>query len=296
MEHNPYIPYPVTIDRVVVENEARDIKTFRLVFQNPEDRKRFEFRVGQFAELSLLGFGESPIGIASSPLDRDYVEFTVKQYPTGVVTTELHNAEPGRPMGIRGPMGNGYPIEKMAGKNIVIISGGFAVTTLRATIRYLLHPDIRSSVKNITVIYGARSPGELCYKEEFAAWSQRKDIAVTLTVDNKAQGLPPVARSDTRAKGGWKGRVGFVPAVVADVKPSPLDAVCLICGPPVMLKYTIPELIKLGFKSEDTYLSFEMRMKCGIGKCGRCNIGPQYVCIDGPVFSLAEVSALPAEY
>ena len=170
------------------------------------------------------------------------------------------------------------------------------MTTLRATIRYLLHPEIRATVKNITVIYGARSPGELCYKEEFAAWSKRKDIAVTLTVDKEAAGLPPAARSDTTAKGGWKGRVGFVPAVVADVKPSPRDAVCLICGPPVMLKYTIPELTKLGFKNEDTYLSFEMRMKCGIGKCGRCNIGPKYVCIDGPVFSLTEVSALPAEY
>ncbi len=284
VESNPYIPYPVIIDRVVVENEARDIKTFRLVFQNPEDRRRFDFRVGQFAELSLLGFGESPIGIASSPLDRDYVEFTVKRYPTGVVTSELHNAEPGRPMGIRGPMGNGYPLEKMQGKNIVIISGGFAVTTLRATIRYLLHPDIRASVKNITVIYGARTPGELCYKDEFTAWSKQKDIAVTLTVDKEEPGLR------------WQGRVGFVPAIVADVKPSPLDAVCLICGPPVMLKYTIPELTKLGFKPEDTYLSFEMRMKCGIGKCGRCNIGPKYVCVDGPVFSLAEVSALPAEY
>ena len=284
VESNPYIPYPVIIDRVVVENEARDIKTFRLVFQNPEDRRRFDFKVGQFAELSLLGFGESPIGIASSPLDRDYVEFTVKRYPTGVVTSELHNAEPGRPMGIRGPMGNGYPLEKMQGKNIVIISGGFAVTTLRATIRYLLHPDIRASVKNITVIYGARTPGELCYKDEFTAWSKQKDIAVTLTVDKEEPGLR------------WQGRVGFVPAIVADVKPSPLDAVCLICGPPVMLKYTIPELTKLGFKPEDTYLSFEMRMKCGIGKCGRCNIGPKYVCVDGPVFSLAEVSALPAEY
>lgn len=282
METNPYIPYPVVIDRVTVENEARDIKTFRLVFRDPADRQRFAFKVGQFAELSLLGFGESPIGIASSPLDRDYVEFTVKRYATGVVTAELHHSEPGRTMGVRGPMGNGYPLEKMKGKNIVVISGGFAVTTLRATLRYLLHPDIRAAVKNITVIYGARSPGELCYKEEFTAWSQRKDIAVTLTVDKEAPG--------------WKGRVGFVPAVVADVKPSPRDAVCLICGPPVMLKYTVPELTKLGFKPEDTYLSFEMRMKCGIGKCGRCNIGPKYVCIDGPVFSLAEVSALPAEY
>ncbi len=282
MPTNPYIPYPVVLDRVTVENEGRDIKTFRLVFQNPEDRKRFDFKVGQFAELSLLGFGESPIGIASSPLDRDYVEFTVKRYPSGVVTSELHQSEPGRPMGVRGPLGNGYPLARMQGKNIVIISGGFAVTTLRATLRYLLHPEIRATVKAITAIYGARSPGELCYQEEFAAWSQRKDIAVTLTVD--------------KAGKGWPGRVGFVPAVVADVKPSPRDAICLICGPPVMLKYTIPELTRLGFKPEDTYLSFEMRMKCGIGKCGRCNIGPKYVCVDGPVFSLAEVSGLPAEY
>ncbi len=282
MADNPYIPYPVVIDRVTVENEARDIKTFRLIFKNPADRRRFDFTVGQFAELSLLGFGESPIGIASSPLDSDYVEFTVKRYPAGVVTNELHHSEPGRPMGVRGPMGNGYPLDKMKDKNIVVISGGFAVTTLRATLSYLLHPDIRSSVKKITVIYGARSPGELCYKEEFGEWSKRKDIDVTLTVDKAAEG--------------WQGRVGFVPAVVADVKPSPLDAVCLICGPPVMLKYTIPELTKLGFKPEDTYLSFEMRMKCGIGKCGRCNIGSKYVCIDGPVFSLAEVDTLPAEY
>ena len=279
---NPYLPYPVVIDNVVVENEARDIRTFRLKFADPEDRKRFNFKVGQFAELSLLGVGESPIGIASSPLDKDYVEFTVKRYPAGVVTTALHNCTAGERMGIRGPMGNGYPVETLAGKNIVIISGGFAVTTLRAMIRYLLHPDIRPTVKNITVIYGARAPGELCYKQEFLKWAKRRDIKVYLTVDN--------------GDNAWKGLVGFVPAVVAMIKPSSRDAVCFICGPPIMLKYTIPELTKLKFASENTFLSFEMRMKCGIGKCGRCNIGSKYVCIDGPVFSLAQFNILPAEY
>ena len=281
-EVNPYIPYPVIMDQITVENEAKDIRTFRLRFVNPADRKRFQFKVGQFAELSLLGYGEAPIGIASSPLDDDYVEFTVKRYPTGVVSTALHQSETGRPMGLRGPMGNGYPLEKIQGKNIVIISGGFAVTTLRATLRYLLHPSIRSSVKAITVVYGARSPGELCYKQEFLDWSKRQDIAVHLTVD--------------KGDAGWKGREGFVPAVVEQVHPSAADAVCLICGPPIMLKFTIPVLSKLGFAPADTYLSFEMRMKCGIGKCGRCNIGDRYVCIHGPVFSLAEVQQLPQEY
>ncbi len=279
---NPYIPYPVVIADVTVENEARDIRTFRFKFERPEDRRKFDFRVGQFAELSVLGVGESPVGIASSPLDRDYVEFTVKRYPSGVVTTALHDLQKEDRMGLRGPMGNGYPIEKLSGKNVVIISGGFAVTTLRAMIRYLLHPDIRSTVGDITVVYGARSPGELCYKNEFLEWAKRQDIKVHLTVDN--------------GDSSWKGRVGFVPAVVAAVKPSAKDAICFICGPPVMLKFTIPELTKLNFAPEDTFLSFEMRMKCGIGKCGRCNIGKSYVCVDGPVFSLAETREMPGEY
>jgi len=279
---NPYLPYPVLIEHITVENEAADIRTFRLRFLNPEDRSRFDFRVGQFAELSVLGIGEAPIGIASSPLDKDYVEFTVKRYPTGVVSTALHQSEPGQQVGLRGPLGNGYPLERMHGKNIVLISGGFAVTTIRATIRYLLHPSVRPTVRNITVIYGARSPGELCYKKEFLEWTHRRDIEVHLTVD--------------KADAGWKGREGFVPTVVGEVKPSAQNAICLICGPPIMLKFTIPVLQKLGFRREDTYLSLEMRMKCGIGKCGRCNIGPKYVCIHGPVFSLAELEQLPQEY
>ncbi len=280
--NNPYIPYPVEIEKIEVENESRDIRTFRFAFANPADRAAFDFTAGQFAELSVLGAGESPVGIASSPLDRDYVEFTVKRYASGVVTTALHNLQPGDRMGIRGPMGNGYPVERLAGRNAVVISGGFAVTTLRALIRYLLHPDIRPTVGDITVIYGARSPGELCYKNEFLDWSKRSDIEVHLTVD---KGDPS-----------WKGRVGFVPAAVAEIAPSARNALCFICGPPVMLKYTVPELTRLDFAPEDTFLSFEMRMKCGIGKCGRCNIGPHYVCVDGPVFSLAETRDMPLEY
>ena len=279
---NPYLPIPVVIDQITVENEAADLRTFRLRFANPEDREQFAFTVGQFAELSLLGYGEAPIGIASSPLDRDYVEFTVKRYPHGVVTNELHNSAPGRHMGLRGPLGNGYPVDRIQGRNLVIIGAGFAVTTLRATIRYFLHPEQRQNIRDLTVIYGARSPGELCYKTEFRDWHGRSDIQVHLTVD--------------KGDDGWQGREGLVPAVVRDVAPVATNAICLICGPPIMLKYTIPVLEELGFAPDDTYLSLEMRMKCGIGKCGRCNIGDRYVCIHGPVFTLNEVRALPQEY
>ncbi len=279
---SPYVPYPVRISQIVIENDSADLRTFRLEFEQPEDRKRFNFTVGQFAEVSLLGYGESPIGIASSPLDSDYLEFTVKRYNSGTVTSQLHSLEVGAPLGVRGPLGNGYPLAAMRDRNLLIIGGGFAVTTLRGTIRYLLHPDIRASVNDITVIYGARNPGELCYKSEFLEWHKRDDITVHLTVDQAAPG--------------WAGREGFVPGVVGDVAPSADNAVCLICGPPVMLKFTIPILSRLGFAPENVYLSLEMRMKCGIGKCGRCNIGSQYVCTQGPVFSLAQLAHLPDEY
>lgn len=277
-----YLPYPVRIDRITIENQAEDLRTFRLKFLNPEDRAAFDFTVGQFAELSLFGVGECPIGIASSPLDAEYVEFTVKRYPSGAVTDALHSSEVGRQMGIRGPLGNGFPIERFSGRNLVIVAGGFAVTTLRAAIRYFLHPDVRNTVNDMTVIYGARSPGELCYKTEFLSWAERDDIDIILTAD--------------KGDDSWNGYVGFVPAVLEQEAPSSSNAVCLICGPPVMLKFTLPVLKKLQFKPENTYLSLEMRMKCGIGKCGRCNVGDRYVCIHGPVFTLDEVRELPQEF
>lgn len=276
---NPYLSSPVTVSRITVENEAKDLKTFALTFCDEQDRKAFKHECGQFAMLSVAGAGESPIGIASSPLDDGYVEFTVKRYPTGVVTTALHNLEEGDRIGVRGPYGNSYPLAEMEGGNVLVVSGGFAFTTLRATIRYMLHKQNRSRYGNITVIYGARSPGELLYKSELNEWSDTDGIEMFVTVDG--------------ADETWTGRKGFVPAVLAEVAPSAEGTVALVCGPPIMLKFTIPPLLQLGFSPDRIITSLERRMTCGIGKCGRCNVGGKYVCKDGPVFSLEQLTALP---
>ncbi|MFH1730579.1 MAG: FAD/NAD(P)-binding protein [Planctomycetota bacterium] len=276
---NPYLPKPVIIDRIILENEAKDLKTFRFTFCNPEDEKEFQYECGQFAMLSVPGAGESPIGIASSPLDEGYIEFTVKRYPTGVLTSTLHSLEEGARMGLRGPYGNSFPMGEMEGKNVVIVGGGFAFTTLRSTIRYMLHEKNRPRFKNIVVIYGARSPGELLYKSELEAWEKRDDVEMYVTVDKGDES--------------WKGREGFVPAVLQEVAPSSENAVVLVCGPPIMLKFTMPPLLTLGFEPAKIFTSLERRMSCGIGKCGRCNIGSKYVCKDGPVFTYAQVQELP---
>jgi len=277
---NPYIPYPVTIADIAVENDARDLKTFKLVFEKKEDESRFTYLPGQFAELSLFGKGESPVGIASSPTEKGFLLFTVKK--TGLVTGELHNAEIGKKMGVRGPLGRPFPWERLTGKDIVIVGGGFAFTTLRSAITYMLHPDNRPRFGKITAVYGARTPGELLYKKDLDEWGRDGRINLHVTVDS--------------ASNGWKGRVGLVPGVLKEVGPSSGNALALVCGPPIMLRFTMPALLELGFSGENIILSLEMRMKCGIGKCGRCNIGNRYVCTDGPVFTYQELQGLPPEY
>ncbi|KFZ44466.1 heterodisulfide reductase subunit F [Smithella sp. SC_K08D17] len=283
--NNPYIPMPVEIIKIIDEVETHDIKSFRLKFLNKEDEAKFNYLPGQFSELSIYGKGESPIGIASSPTQAGYVEFTVQRagaIQPGLVTAALHDMDEGAKIGLRGPLGNSWPIEFLEKKNIVVVGGGFAFTTLRSLINYMLHKDNRSRFGEITVIYGARTPGLLLYKDELAAWEKRDDIKTIITVD----------KGDET----WKGREGFVPAVCKDVAPSPKNAVAVICGPPVMIKFTLPVFFELGFSKGNILTSLEMRMKCGIGKCGRCNVGSKYVCSDGPVFSLAELDELPRDF
>ncbi len=276
---NPYLPYPARIEDVKVETEDGKLKTFRLIFEDDLLREKWEHIPGQFAMLSLVGHGEIPIGIASSPTEKGYLLFTV--FRTGKVTNALHQLDKGARIGIRGPLGNGFPVkDELKGKNIVIIAGGFAFTTLRATLLYML--ENRDQYGKITVIYGARSPGMLLYKEELEEWQKRDDLNLYVTVDREAPG--------------WTGLVGFVPTITEQVSPSPENAAALICGPPIMIKFTMPPLEKAGWKDDQVYLSLENRMKCGIGVCGHCNVGPIYVCKDGPVFKRSELNKLPVEY
>jgi len=277
---NPYIPMLTRVKSIISENEVRDIKTLELEFQKKEEYKAFDYIPGQFAEISIIGKGECPIGIASSPTEEGTIKFTIKKM--GTVTSSFHNSDIGDTIGVRGPLGNGWPMEELKGQNIVVIGGGFAFSTLRSLVLYVLDDKHRKDYGDITVIYGNRDSGEVLYRDVLEEWEKRDDINVVLTIDREEEG--------------WTRKVGFVAAIVKEVAPSPDNAVAIICGPPIMIRTAVDELVKIGWKDEKILNSLEMRMKCGIGKCGRCNIGEKFVCIDGPVFSLAELKKMPNEY
>ncbi|MBT4090597.1 MAG: FAD/NAD(P)-binding protein, partial [Deltaproteobacteria bacterium] len=213
---NPYLPYPVRIDEIVTETEDRMLKTFKLVFLNPEDEEKFAYKAGQFAELSITGKGEVPIGIASSPTEKGFIKFTVNK--TGLVTGFMHDMKVGDVMGVRGPLGNWYPWETLEGKNVVIVGGGFAFSTLRASIVYMLAN--RDKFKEINVIYGARAPELLLYKDELAEWEAAGDVKMHITVDGTDD--PD-----------WKYNVGFVPTIAEKfAPPADPDTYAIVCGPP----------------------------------------------------------------
>lgn len=269
---------PVRVVGVSFESEDRSLKTLELQFIHEQDREQFHYLPGQFIEFSIPGKGESPFGIASSPSE-EIIRLTVNR--TGYVTESIHQLEKGDFAGIRGPLGNTYPIDKMHQKRIVIISGGFAFTTLASLLDYLLEHE-EFCIPGYDLIYGARNPGMLLYKQKLEEWSRHSKINSLITIDREAPG--------------WTGITGFVPTVVEQSDLSPNNAIAVICGPPIMIKLTLPKLLEKGFQKEQIFTSLERRMKCGIGKCGRCNIGPYYVCKDGPVFSLDQLEGLPPEY
>ncbi len=277
---NPYLPMPVRIESIRVETEDRTLRTFELSFLDDKDAQNFSYLPGQFAELSVAGYGEVPIGIASSPNEGDNLLFTVSR--TGVVTTRLHEMSVGDVMGVRGPLGKPYPLLENKGKNIVIVAGGYAVTTLRSTMLWLLDASRRGDYGDIKFVYGARTPGMLLYEEQWRGWQECGEAECYITIDKPCEG--------------WDCMVGFVPQAVEEAAPSPENAIALVCGPPAMIRFTQPVLEKLGWGADQIILSLENRMKCGIGICGRCNVGPHMVCKDGPVFTKAELDRLPKEY
>ncbi len=277
-DKNVYQPYLMRIAAAI--QETPDVKTFRLEFINEEEGKKFNFKAGQFGEYSVFGEGESTFCIASSPTREGYIECTFRKM--GRVTKALASREVGDTLGFRGPYGNTFPIDQWKGKSLLFVTGGIALPPLRCVIWNAL--DTRENFKDITIVYGARSVQDLVYKHELEEWGKRGDVKLITTVD--PGGETPE----------WKGQVGFVPTVLEKAAPSSADTIALLCGPPIMIKLTMPILTKLGFSAENIFTTLENRMKCGIGKCGRCNVGKYFVCKDGPVFTFSQVNQLPPEY
>lgn len=274
---HPMVPYPATILKII--DETPDVKTFQVVFDDPEVMENFGNKPGQCGMLSVLGVGEAMISITSSPTKKGYLEFSIKKI--GRLTSVIHELNVGDKLAIRGPYGNHFPFEQMKGKNCLFIAGGIGLAPLRSLIDYVL--DNRDDYGRVDIIYGARSYNDLCFKYDiFERWPKIKDTNVHVTIDREEEN--------------WKGHVGFVPAYLEELNPSSENTVPVTCGPPIMIKFVLQGLDKMGFKDEDVITTLEMNMRCGIGKCGRCNIGEKYVCIDGPVFNLAQIKQLPPEF
>ena len=273
---NPYVPELAVVEKII--EETWDTKTFRAVFVNEELRESFTYEPGQFQEVSVFGEGEATFCLTSSPTRKGYIEFSVKK--VGQLTSALHEIGEGTTVGIRAPLGNHFPYEDFKGKDLWFIGGGIGMAPLRSLLNFCI--DNRQDYGKINIVYGARSTGDLSFKYEFDEWAKAPNTELFLTIDKEEEG--------------WDKHVGFVPAYVTELKPSPENAVAIICGPPIMIKFTLPGLKDLGFADEQIWTTLEMKMKCGIGKCGRCNIGHIYVCTDGPVFSNAQLKDLPPEY
>ena len=274
MAHNVYLPKLARIIDIKTEVEgARAIKTFRTAFL---DGSGFTYRCGQCALLSVFGKGEAMISISSSPLVKDYLQFTIMKM--GRVTAAMHDMEVGDTLGIRGPYGNGFPVEEWKGKSLVFAGGGVGLPPIWSVLQTARLR--KNEYGDLTLFYGARSSKDLAYREELRELA--KEMSVHLSID--------VAEPD------WPEYVGFVAANIAAKKPSPKNAIAITCGPPIMIKTVIKALKDLSFEDTQIYTTVENKMKCGIGKCGRCNVGRHYVCKDGPVYSWAELKKLPQEY
>ena len=275
MQSNPLLPQVATVIETIQETPT--IMTFRVRLDDEEAMKTFTFQPGQVGQLSLFGVGESTFVINSPPTRMDYLQFSVMK--AGEVTAALHKVRPGDKVGVRAPLGNWFPYNDWKGKNVFFIGGGIGMAPIRTIMLYML--DNRKEYGDISLLYGARSPQDMAFQSDVPDWTGRDDLKTTLTIDNPAEG--------------WPHKVGLIPHVLLELAPKPDNTIAVLCGPPIMIKFTLDALKKLEFPDEQMFTTLEKRMKCGIGICGRCNIGGKLVCVDGPVFSYAELKDLPPE-
>ncbi len=276
---NPYKPHVASIEDAWYETYGdRAIKTFRVVFDDEEIKESWEHRPGQCAMIGLPGVGESMISISSSPTEGKFLRFSVMRM--GKVTQALHELEPGDKITVRGPYGNSFPVDEWKGKKIITIGGGIGQAPLRPIIEYV--KANRADYEDLTIIYGSRTSGDLCFKGELEEVTSTDDVSCHLSIDVEEEN--------------WQHYVGFVPSLLMEVNPSPENAIAITCGPPIMIRFVLENLKKLNFEDEQIYTTLENRMKCGIGKCGRCNAGNLYVCKDGPVFNYATLKQVPESF
>jgi NAD(P)H-flavin reductase len=270
---NIYLPNFARIKDIRIE--TYDTKTFEVEFINPEVKANFRFKPGQFLEVSVPGVGEAPFGLASNPNRPESFCFTVRA--VGSVTNALHKLKVGDTIGVRGPFGNGFPFEEIKGKNVLFVGGGIGLPPLRSLIEPML--DNRSAFGDFQILYGARTPADLVYKDRLKEWEKMSEIRFMMTVDV--------------GDAGWTGNVGVVTTLFPKANIIVENTVSFVCGPPIMIRFVILELLSLGFAPENIISTLERYMKCGVGKCGHCAIGHKYICFDGPVFSYKEMMKLP---
>ena len=265
---------PIDAKIINIITESHDVKTFQV-----EPVRPINHLPGQCAMLSLLGVGEAIFSITSPP-GRDYLEFSIKR--VGKLTEALHQLEIGDEIGIRGPYGNNFPIEDLKDKNLLFIGGGIGLAPLRSLVQYAL--DHREEYRDsFHLIYGARSVDDLIFERDlFENWPGKKDFQVDISVDVEDSS--------------WEGYVGYVPQYLEELSPDPDNTVAITCGPPIMIKYVLETLEKLGFNPDQIVTTLEYKMKCGVGKCGRCNLDEHYVCKDGPVFYLSQLQKMKNDF
>jgi len=268
---NPYLPNLAVINDV--KELTYDTKLFVLSFKDKNVQENFIYKPGQFVEIGVFGFGEAPISITSSPFVKNCFELCIKNM--GNVTNKLHQMKKNDNVYIRGPYGNGFPFDEVKNKDVLFVAGGIGLAPLRGLINEMLAH--RNSFGKIQVLYGARTPEDMIFTDELKGWGEK--IKVLTIVD----------KGDFR----WKGNVGVVGTLLTNIKDETKNTVAFVCGPQIMIKFVIKDLVKLGFKDEVIITTLERKMQCGIGKCGHCNIGGKYVCIDGPVFTYKQIKDLP---
>lgn len=273
---NPLLPHTGKLQEIVTLTP--DVNLFKIELDDPAVKADFDYKPGQFVFVSAFGIGESPFGLTSVGYRKGPLEVAVRK--VGTVTAGLHDLEPGAAVGVRGPMGNCFPMDDFKGKDIFIIGGGIGFAPLRPIITTIL--DHRDDYGDLSIINGARTPADLTFAGEFDMWASSPRTRLELTVD---------AGDDN-----WKGRVALIPAVVKELALDPKNRIAIVCGPPIMIKFTLVELKKLNYADNQIYTTLEGKMKCGLGKCARCNVGDKYVCKDGPVFNQEQIGHLLEQF